>query len=203
MAALALSRGWPVSVDAIVQLLWDDTAPPGVTATLQAYVSQLRRVIEPERQRRAPATVLVTVAPGYALRVPDDTRDAHRFEQAVTAAHRRWQPLAGGGRSPLGAAVLAETVEELDAGLALWRGTPYAELADAYARTAAYAGHCCSAGSGLAVGPVDAFLAMAAAATGERDLAARHAEDALVLAEAWEIPLVAAWVREQRAVYDY
>ena len=65
------------------------TRRPGVTATLQAYVSQLRRVLEPDRQRRAPATVLVTVAPGYALRVPDEAVDAHRFEQAVTAEHRR------------------------------------------------------------------------------------------------------------------
>ena len=35
------------------------------------------------------------------------------------------------------------------------------------------------AGSGNALGPVDAFLAMAAAATGEAELAARHADDAL------------------------
>ena len=52
VAALALSRGWPVSVDTIVELLWEDAAPPGVTATLQAYVSQLRRVLEPEHQHR-------------------------------------------------------------------------------------------------------------------------------------------------------
>ncbi len=38
VAALALSRGWPVSVDAIVDLLWGDHPPAGVTATLQAYV---------------------------------------------------------------------------------------------------------------------------------------------------------------------
>jgi hypothetical protein len=66
-----------------------------------------------------------------------------------------------------------------------------------------YAGYSCSAGSGLAVGPVDAFLAMAAAATGERELAARHADDALALAQAWEVPLVAAWIREQRTTYGY
>ena len=30
-------------------------------------MSQLRRVLEPDRERRAPATVLVTVAPGYAF----------------------------------------------------------------------------------------------------------------------------------------
>ena len=100
VSALALSRGWPVSVDAIVDLLWQDSPPPGVTATLQAYVSQLRRVLEPERQRRAPATVLVTVAPGYALRVPEQALDAHRFERAVVSQHHRLQRVPAMGRSP-------------------------------------------------------------------------------------------------------
>jgi DNA-binding SARP family transcriptional activator len=131
VAALALSRGWPVSVDAIVELLWDDSAPPGVTATLQAYVSQLRRVIEPERERRAPATVLVTVAPGYALRVPDESVDVHRFEQAVAGAHRLLQPLASNGPSSLTGAQLTEALALLDGALASWRGEPYAELGDA------------------------------------------------------------------------
>ncbi len=136
VSALALSRGWPVSVDAIVDLLWEEHPPPGVTATLQAYVSQLRRVLEPERQRRAPATVLVTVAPGYALRVPDDAVDAHRFEQAVTSEHRRLQPLTGRGPSPLSAAELDDASARLDEALGLWRGTPYAELGDADAAVA-------------------------------------------------------------------
>ncbi|GAW50521.1 Transcriptional activator domain [Nocardioides sp. PD653-B2] len=131
VAALALSRGWPVSVDAIVELLWEDAAPPGVTATLQAYVSQLRRVLEPDRERRAPATVLVTVAPGYALRVPDESVDVHRFEQAVAGAHRLLQPLASHGPSPLTAAEITAAVARLDQALASWRGEPYAELGDA------------------------------------------------------------------------
>jgi hypothetical protein len=75
--------------------------------------------------------------------------------------------------------------------------------AEAYALVAPYAGQCCSAGSGLAVGPVDAFLAMAAAATGELGLAGRHADDALALAAAWEVPLVAGWIAEQRRAYGY
>lgn len=135
VAALALSRGWPVSVDAIVDLLWEDSAPPGVTATLQAYVSQLRKVMEPNRERRAPATVLVTVAPGYALRVPEESVDVERFQQTVTEVHRRVQPL-GWGRSPLDAGQLTAELAALDEALALWRGTPYAELGDADAAVA-------------------------------------------------------------------
>ena len=46
--------GRPVSVDALVDLLWGDApAARGATATLQAYVSGLRKVLEPDRERRA------------------------------------------------------------------------------------------------------------------------------------------------------
>ncbi|MBA2956601.1 AAA family ATPase [Nocardioides sp. CGMCC 1.13656] len=130
VAALALSRGRAVSVDAIVDLLWGDAPPGAVGATLQGYVSQLRRVLEPDRPRRAPATVLVTVAPGYALRTAADSLDVARFERAVEDAHRL---LAGGDAT---AAQLEETAGSLDEALALWRGTPYAELGDADAAVA-------------------------------------------------------------------
>ncbi len=136
VAALALSRGRPVSVDGIVDLLWEDAAPPGVTATLQAYVSQLRRVIEPDRERRAPATILVTAAPGYALRVPDQGVDAYRFEQLVTTAHQLLRPLAGGRTSPITASGLIQIAADLERALSLWRGTAYAELGDAAAAVA-------------------------------------------------------------------
>ena len=131
VAGLALARGWPVSVDSLVDLLWADDAPPGVTGTLQAYVSQLRRVIEPDRPPRAPATVLVTASAGYALKVPEEAYDAHLFERAVLAAHRRLQALVPGRPVPLAGDVLEQEVTALDAALARWRGTPYAELGDA------------------------------------------------------------------------
>ncbi|MCW2765837.1 MAG: transcriptional activator domain [Nocardioides sp.] len=136
IAALALSRGRAASVDAIVDLLWGESAPPGVTATLQAYVSGLRRVLEPDRERRAPASVLVTVAPGYALRTPDGALDARLFEDTVAVEHRRLQVLTGMGPSPLSAAELTAAVERLDVALGRWRGTPYSELGDASAAVA-------------------------------------------------------------------
>ena len=135
VAALALSQGRPVSVDAIVDLLWGDRPPPGVTATLQAYVSGLRRVIEPERQRRAPATVLVTVAPGYALRVSDADVDTQLFERTVSEQHRRLKP-SSFGQSSLSVAELSDAVSQLRDCLGLWRGTPYGELEDAPAAVA-------------------------------------------------------------------
>lgn len=137
VAALALSHGRAVSVDTIVDLLWGDAPPAAVSATLQGYVSQLRRVLEPDRPRRAPATVLVTVAPGYALRTPAESVDAVRFERAVGEAHRLLQTAGdslAGIRLP--AAELARAAADLDAALALWRGTPYAELAESDAAVA-------------------------------------------------------------------
>lgn len=71
--------------------------------------------------------------------------------------------------------------------------------ARAYQLLSPFAGWGATAGSGAAMGPVDAFLAFAAAATGELDLARRHADDAAELCERWQIPLVAAWLAEARA----
>lgn len=66
--------------------------------------------------------------------------------------------------------------------------------AAAYAKLAEYHGSCVMSGTSPAHGPVDAYLALAAAAVGETDLAARHAEDALELIRAWRIPQVERWL---------
>jgi DNA-binding SARP family transcriptional activator len=72
-----------------------------------------------------------------------------------------------------------------------------------YRRLAPYAGRVCCAGAAVALGPVDSYLALAAAAAGERAVAARHAQDAEALCARWQIPLVASWLRTQRATYAF
>ncbi len=82
---------------------------------------------------------------------------------------------------------------------ALRAGVPEV-AATAYERLAPFAGRPAAGGSGTIVGIVDHFLAMAAHATGERDLATRHADDADRLAAEWELPLASSWfarVREE------
>src|SRR4029079_2383571 len=95
-AALALSGRRTVSVDSLVDLLWGDSPPDGVAGTLQVYVSGLRRVIEPERPPRAPATVLGTVEPGYALALSDADLDEASFDRAVSESHRLLTAAAAG-----------------------------------------------------------------------------------------------------------
>ena len=67
LAALALSPRTTTSADRLVDLVWGDDAPAGAHGTLHAYISGLRRVLEPELAPRARPTVLVTTDDGYRL----------------------------------------------------------------------------------------------------------------------------------------
>src|SRR6185369_11243072 len=97
-------------VERLVGDLWEEP-PDGAVGALQTFVGALRRAVEPDRAPRAPARLLVTVPPGYAVRADPDAVDAWRFERAVTTD------------LPAAAAV-----DALDEALALWRGPAYAEF---------------------------------------------------------------------------
>ncbi|MDP9819008.1 BTAD domain-containing putative transcriptional regulator [Spirilliplanes yamanashiensis] len=117
LARLAVAGGEVVSTDRLVHDLWDAAeAPAKALAVLQVHVSHLRRALEPGRARRAPATVLVSAAPGYALRVGAGL-DARRFEDLV--------------RSAAEAGDAGQRHAALTAALGCWRGGAYAEVADA------------------------------------------------------------------------
>ena len=80
---------------------------------------------------------------------------------------------------------------------ALYAGVPDI-AATAYDRLLPFAGMPAASGSGTVIGPVDTFLALSALATGERDLATRHADDAVRLCAEWEVPLAAACLAKRR-----
>jgi DNA-binding SARP family transcriptional activator len=118
LAMLLSARRGVVSVDRLIDDLWHGEPPPSATASLQAYVSNLRRLLEPDRPPRAPARLLVSAPPGYAVRLGDDAVDAWRFERLVGQARRL-------GRSdPAAARALLEEA------VGLWHGPAYAEVAD-------------------------------------------------------------------------
>jgi DNA-binding SARP family transcriptional activator len=133
IAALALGGGAPVPSEVVIERVWGDRAPATARATLHGYVAALRRALEPDRPPRAPATVLVTEGDTYLLRIDSVDRDEVRFEEHVGSARTRLAVVADQLR-PRVAQQDRETVEaaldELDDALALWRGTPYAELGD-------------------------------------------------------------------------
>ena len=128
IAALALHAGRPASADLLVESIWGPDAPPSALGTLQTYVSVVRRALEPDLPARTPSSYLTSSNLGYEL-VAD--LDAVQFSAAVRGIHSAIAPLAAAAvpvaADPAGAAA---QLASLDEALALWRGTPYADLPD-------------------------------------------------------------------------
>jgi DNA-binding SARP family transcriptional activator/tetratricopeptide (TPR) repeat protein len=119
LAVLLVHANDVVSLDRLVEELWGEEPPAQAAASLQTYVSNLRRALEPDRPARTPSRVLVSQPPGYRLVVGAGDLDAARFAALATEGHR----LLEAGRPAAAAGVLRE-------GLALWRGPALVEVAD-------------------------------------------------------------------------
>ena len=111
LADLLLHANEVVSTSRLIDDLWSGTPPPGAAATLHSHVRNLRRVLEPSRNRGGPSEVLLTQRPGYLLKVPPGDLDAWRSEQLIEA-----------GRRALADDDPAAARDLLLAGLACWRG---------------------------------------------------------------------------------
>lgn len=114
LAALVIMRGQAITADRLAHCVWGESPPANTTGAIQAYVSHLRRRLEPEAGARRRDGVIASSGAGYVLRLGPETVDAWCFERAVDAA-----------------ASLAPTdaARTLDEALRLWRGPPYAEYA--------------------------------------------------------------------------
>lgn len=119
LALLVSKVGQPVAVDMIVEELWAGSPPRSAIASLQAYVANLRRVLEPDRAPRAAPAVLRTYERGYLLERRVVDVDVDRFSDRAVAG---WQALDFGD-PPV-------AVREFENALALWRGRAYVEVAD-------------------------------------------------------------------------
>ncbi|MER5863900.1 BTAD domain-containing putative transcriptional regulator [Kitasatospora sp. NPDC002040] len=125
LIALLLNRGRPVTTQDLVDGLWGDRPPPQAVAALRTYVSRLRALIEPNRETRAPAELLVSVSDGYALRIPSESLDLSVFEREFASA-----------ATAKASGDYHETHRLLTSALSLWSGRPLAGIpgphADAY-----------------------------------------------------------------------
>ena len=63
LAVLLVHANQVVALDRLIEELWGEQPPAQATASLQAYVSSLRRVLEPDRPARTLPRVLVTRRP--------------------------------------------------------------------------------------------------------------------------------------------
>jgi len=117
LAVLIAAAGEPVSVAKLSDVLWSG-APSSGSAIVHRYISQLRRILEPDRAARDPAAVIRRTAGGYQLMVDKDSADLMRWRALVAAAQR------SAARGDQEAAVRA-----YEEALGLWDGPASADLA--------------------------------------------------------------------------
>ena len=119
LAVLLVHANQVVALDRLIEELWGEQPPAQATASLQAYVSNLRRVLEPDRPARTLPRVLVTQPPGYRLAVAPGDLDGARFVALAEEGHR----LLEAERPGPAAQVLREA-------LGLWRGPALADVVE-------------------------------------------------------------------------
>lgn len=114
LAGLVISRDQVVPADRLVDCVWGEQPPANAPGQLQAYVSHLRKRLEPDASARHRGSIIARAGPGYVLRLAPDAVDAWQFEAAVESA---------AGMAP------ADAVCTLEPALRLWRGPAYADYA--------------------------------------------------------------------------
>ena len=110
LAVLALHAGRVVPAEQIVDALWGEHPPAAVRNGLQGLASKLRRAL-------GSAELVAMRGGGYALELPAEAIDVHRYEQLVAAGHAA----AADGDPGRAVALLGEADS-------LWRGDPLADF---------------------------------------------------------------------------
>jgi DNA-binding SARP family transcriptional activator len=114
LAVLLVHANRVVSTERLICEIWDAEPPRTVMATLQAYVSRLRKLLPPAPDGSAR---LPSRSPGYRLYVLPDECDLSLFERLSQTARHAFK---------LGEVAAAEMM--LGQALALWRGPAFADV---------------------------------------------------------------------------
>ncbi|MEU3780234.1 BTAD domain-containing putative transcriptional regulator [Streptomyces sp900129855] len=119
-AVLLLHANHVVSVDRLIQCLWDDRPPGAGAARVRALVAEVRRALGP-----AGTQLLTTRRPGYVMHAGPDELDLLAFENLIrdgsrAAADGEWRTARRCGEQALG----------------LWRDEPLADLSEVAVREA-------------------------------------------------------------------
>ena len=107
---LVIDAGHLVSLDSIIDGMWEELPPTDPTSTVRYHISKLRKALGKKE-------LIETTGTGYLLAVDADSVDAHSFDRLVTNATASSDP----GR----------TLDLTEEALILWRGAPYLDAADA------------------------------------------------------------------------
>ncbi|WP_375482352.1 BTAD domain-containing putative transcriptional regulator [uncultured Jatrophihabitans sp.] len=116
LAMLLLEAGRVVSTDRLLDAVWGDDHPSSASAGLQAYISNLRRVLRDDARATSP---ILRKGSGYLIDIAADDLDTVRFATECSAAQSAVD--AGDWTAAVDAARRAEH---------LWRGPVLADYAD-------------------------------------------------------------------------
>ncbi len=114
LAALVVDARRPVSIETLIDRVWDRTPPADPRSVLYSHLSRIRRLLK-QTTADGPAVRIERRHAGYVLDVDPDLVDLHRFRHLVEQGDDRQRD------DEVRAAALAEA-------LALWRGAPLACL---------------------------------------------------------------------------
>ncbi len=109
LGILLLHHGGAVSITALIDELWGETAPRTAEHSIHTYVSNLRGILG--------AGTLVTTANGYRIDLDEGDLDAAAFEG-----------LAGKAGLAEGQGRYADAFQEAARAIGLWRGEPLADV---------------------------------------------------------------------------
>ncbi|MFI6316930.1 BTAD domain-containing putative transcriptional regulator [Nonomuraea sp. NPDC050556] len=117
LAILAMNADRVLPADVLADRLWSGNPPASAQGSLQAYVSNLRRRLEPGRGAGTPPTVLVSAVDGYGLMTDLLALDTRDFDALVV-----------NGSGHLADGRYEEAAAALSGALDLWRGDAYADV---------------------------------------------------------------------------
>ena len=120
LALLVAAHPAAVTVDRLIDQLWEGRAPPTARKSLHAHVVRLRTALEPTRVPGSPGRYVVRREDGYVLTLARHEIDAAEFGD-----------LCSKGRALLSSGDVTAARSTLQRASELWRGDPYADWPDA------------------------------------------------------------------------
>jgi DNA-binding SARP family transcriptional activator len=117
-ALLAVNANSVVRAEQLIEELWGPRPPAKATATLQTYMSHLRRLLAMGASTSDERSVVLhTRNVGYSLSLPAQAVDAGRFSELV-----------GQGRAELDGGQFETGAETLRSALAVWQGSALSDI---------------------------------------------------------------------------
>jgi DNA-binding SARP family transcriptional activator len=86
LALLLLKANHLVSVDDLIELLWEEQPPASAVNVIHKYIGAIRRLLEPDLEARAAGRWLTRHGPAYRLAVDEDMSDLISFRRLVRDA---------------------------------------------------------------------------------------------------------------------